>query len=64
MRIPLKQETESIAVRARQKAALKLWDELRENGPGKWEVLYCQGGKSAGVGATVFGSKPADRDGI
>ena len=44
MRIPLRQETESAGVRARQKTALKLWDELRENGPGKWEVLYCQGG--------------------
>jgi ribonuclease P/MRP protein subunit RPP40 len=42
IRIPVRQETESVAVRAKQKTALKLWDELRENGPGKWEVLYCQ----------------------
>ncbi|OJA20456.1 hypothetical protein AZE42_06083 [Rhizopogon vesiculosus] len=46
MRMPVRQETESVGVRARQKAALKLWDELREKGPGKWEVLYCQGGMS------------------
>ncbi|KAG1881076.1 ribonuclease P 40kDa subunit-domain-containing protein, partial [Suillus subluteus] len=44
IRIPVRQETVSVAVRAKQKAALKLWDELRENGPGKWEVLYCQAG--------------------
>lgn len=42
IRIPVRQETESVAVRAKQKAALKLWDELRETGPGEWEVLYCQ----------------------
>lgn len=41
IRIPVRQETQSVAVRAKQKAALKLWDELRETGPGKWEVLYC-----------------------
>ncbi|KAG0709433.1 ribonuclease P 40kDa subunit-domain-containing protein [Suillus ampliporus] len=40
IRIPVKQEIESVAVRARQKAALKLWDELRETGLGKWEVSY------------------------
>ncbi|KAG1834123.1 ribonuclease P 40kDa subunit-domain-containing protein [Suillus variegatus] len=42
IRIPVRQETESVAVRAKQKAALKLWDELREDGLGKWNVLYCQ----------------------
>ncbi|KAG2137625.1 ribonuclease P 40kDa subunit-domain-containing protein [Suillus bovinus] len=42
IRIPVRQETESVAVRAKQKAALKFWDELRENGPGKWEVFYSQ----------------------
>lgn len=42
IRIPVRQEIESVAVRAKQKAALKLWDELRENGSGKWEVVYCQ----------------------
>ncbi|KAG2128606.1 ribonuclease P 40kDa subunit-domain-containing protein [Suillus clintonianus] len=41
IRIPVRQATESVSVRARQKAALKLWDEIRENGPGKWEVIYC-----------------------
>ena len=47
IRIPVRQETESVAVRARQQAALKLWDALRENGngPGEWHVLYCQRGK-------------------
>ncbi|KAG1734031.1 ribonuclease P 40kDa subunit-domain-containing protein [Suillus paluster] len=44
IRIPVRQETESPAVRARQKAALKLWDELREDQPGKWEINYCQAG--------------------
>lgn len=44
IRIPVRQETESVAVRAKQKAALKLWDELREDGLGKWNVLYCQTG--------------------
>ncbi|KAG2103143.1 ribonuclease P 40kDa subunit-domain-containing protein [Suillus discolor] len=42
IRIPVRQETESVAVRVKQKAALKFWDELREEGLGKWKVLYCQ----------------------
>jgi ribonuclease P/MRP protein subunit RPP40 len=44
IRIPVRQEIESVAVRAKQKAALKFWDELREHGSGKWEVFYCQAG--------------------
>ncbi|KIK85609.1 hypothetical protein PAXRUDRAFT_696233 [Paxillus rubicundulus Ve08.2h10] len=39
--IPLKRETESVAVRERQKTALNIWDSIRaENGLGKWEVAY------------------------
>ncbi|KAJ8591838.1 hypothetical protein M405DRAFT_813745 [Rhizopogon salebrosus TDB-379] len=49
IRIPVKQETESVAMRARQNAAVKRWDECRENGPGKWEILYCQGDMQSGT---------------
>ncbi|KAF9224039.1 hypothetical protein BS17DRAFT_830120 [Gyrodon lividus] len=39
--IPLKWETESVAVRERQRTALATWDSIRaENGLGKWEVAY------------------------
>ena len=60
IRIPVKQETESVAVHARQKAALELWDELRENGAAKWEIVYCQAGVLAGVRAISLTSKQAD----
>jgi ribonuclease P/MRP protein subunit RPP40 len=41
IRIPLKRETESVAVRERQKTALNAWDSIRaEDGLGKWEVAY------------------------
>ncbi|KAG1725757.1 ribonuclease P 40kDa subunit-domain-containing protein [Suillus lakei] len=49
IRIPVKQETESVPVRAKQKEALKLWDELRENGPGKWEVIYSRADVQSGT---------------
>lgn len=49
IRIPVRQDTESVAVRAKQKAALKLWDELRENGSGKWEIVYCQADMQPGT---------------
>ncbi|EGN96866.1 hypothetical protein SERLA73DRAFT_57918 [Serpula lacrymans var. lacrymans S7.3] len=45
IRIPLREQIESVAVRARQKAALKIWDDIRaEAGYPKWQVLHCNGG--------------------
>ncbi|KAF9240609.1 ribonuclease P 40kDa subunit-domain-containing protein [Melanogaster broomeanus] len=39
--IPLQRETASVAVRERQRTALKTWDSIRaESGLGKWEVAY------------------------
>ncbi|KAF9240612.1 hypothetical protein BU15DRAFT_45598 [Melanogaster broomeanus] len=43
--IPLQRETASVAVRERQRTALKTWDSIRaESGLGKWEVAYVGGG--------------------
>ncbi|KIJ65538.1 hypothetical protein HYDPIDRAFT_130784 [Hydnomerulius pinastri MD-312] len=44
IQIPLRKEMESVAVRARQKAALNAWDSLRDDeGLGKWDVAYKTG---------------------
>ncbi|KAF8835515.1 hypothetical protein BDN67DRAFT_1039622 [Paxillus ammoniavirescens] len=52
IRIPLKRETESAAVRERQKTALNIWDSTRaENGLGKWEVAYANS-RNAGTPAS------------
>ncbi|KAI6113002.1 ribonuclease P 40kDa subunit-domain-containing protein [Pisolithus sp. B1] len=41
IKIPLRQNVESVAVRARQRTAIKTWDELRtQRGLGKWEIAY------------------------
>lgn len=51
IRVPLKQGTTSVAVRARQKAALGIWDRVRaEEGLGRWRVAYVRG---------TFSLKPA-----
>lgn len=50
IKIPLRKETQSVAVRARQKAALKTWDEDRtQSGYGKWEIAFVGGGLSMGT---------------
>ncbi|KAI5995563.1 ribonuclease P 40kDa subunit-domain-containing protein [Pisolithus albus] len=41
IKIPLRQNIESVAVRERQRTAIKTWDELRaQRGLGKWEITY------------------------
>lgn len=41
IKIPLRQNIESVAVRGRQQTAIKTWDELRaQRGLGKWEITY------------------------
>ncbi|KAH7890874.1 ribonuclease P 40kDa subunit-domain-containing protein [Phlebopus sp. FC_14] len=47
IRIVLRKETESVGVRARHRAALELWDSMRETtGVGKWEVVFVDAGSS------------------
>ncbi|KAL4072807.1 ribonuclease P 40kDa subunit-domain-containing protein [Scleroderma yunnanense] len=48
IKIPLRKETQSIAVRARQEVAIRTWDELRaQSRYGKWEIAYVGGGASS-----------------
>jgi hypothetical protein len=45
IRVPLKRETTSVAVQARQRAALGVWDRVREmDGLGRWCVAYVGAG--------------------
>lgn len=45
IKIPLRQNIESVAVRERQRMAMKTWDELRaQRGLGRWEIAYVGGG--------------------
>ncbi|KAI9464732.1 ribonuclease P 40kDa subunit-domain-containing protein [Boletus coccyginus] len=49
IRIPLKRETTSVVVQARQRAALAVWDRVRAvDGLGRWRVAY--------VGPSTFAS--------
>lgn len=63
IKIPLRKETQGVAMRARQKAALKTWDEDRaRSGYGKWEMAFVGGGASTSsvnprFRATNFDSK-------
>ena len=53
MRVPLKRETTSVAVQARQRAALGIWDRIREvDGLGRWCVAY------VGAGGTFLPGPP------
>lgn len=45
IRVPLKRETTSVAVQARQRAALAVWDRVRAvDGLGRWRVAYVGAG--------------------
>ncbi|KAG6328990.1 hypothetical protein ID866_10100 [Astraeus odoratus] len=50
IKVLLKQETQSVAVRARQRRALNIWDDSRaESGHGEWEIAHVGGGLSTGT---------------
>ncbi|KAI6041327.1 ribonuclease P 40kDa subunit-domain-containing protein [Pisolithus marmoratus] len=59
IKIPLRQNIESIAMRSRQLTAIKTWDELRaQRGLGKWEITFIGGGPATKPSPEAINVRP------